>query len=173
MKTLEANKTKDVIWTDEVTGFLCLIIKHPSLGHLCGYVGFTRNHPWAGKNYSDCTLPTARVRGRKKEDYESLMGMKFSERYIEKLSKRLICDKEYCEHTPESIIDVHGGITFAGEWPRHGGSDIWWFGFDCGHFGDFSPGVSYSHSDDIYRDEDYVRDECRKMALQFASIMGA
>ena len=32
---------------------------------------------------------------------------------------------------------VHGGVTYSG---RNGGvHDLWWFGFDCGHAGDFAP----------------------------------
>ena len=32
-------------WRDESTGLPCLIVRHPNLGHLCGYVGVTYKHP--------------------------------------------------------------------------------------------------------------------------------
>src|SRR6266571_4523486 len=32
-------------WQDQKTGMPCLIVRHKELGHLCGYVGVTREHP--------------------------------------------------------------------------------------------------------------------------------
>jgi hypothetical protein len=78
--------------------------------------------------------------------------------------------------------EVHGGLTCAdhcqdddrpmhqrichvpdpGE-PEH----LWWFGFDCGHHGDVSPGYDHGFSgDEQYRNFDYVRGECQQLALQ-------
>lgn len=34
-------------------------------------------------------------------------------------------------------IDVHGGVTFAGK-RDFSKEDLWWIGFDCGHYGDKS-----------------------------------
>lgn len=31
--------------------FPCIIIRHPTIGHLCGYVGLPRGDPWHGKDY--------------------------------------------------------------------------------------------------------------------------
>lgn len=33
-------------WRNE--GFPCLMIRHPSMGHWCGYVGVEPGHPWHG-----------------------------------------------------------------------------------------------------------------------------
>ena len=41
------------------------------------------------------------------------------------------CDEEWCEHTPESGIEVHGGITLSALV-----KDGWAFGFDTAHVGD-------------------------------------
>lgn len=35
-------------WLDEETGYPCLIVRQPTLGHLCGYVGVPSSHPWFG-----------------------------------------------------------------------------------------------------------------------------
>ena len=35
----------------EHAGYKCLILRHPELGHLCGYVGVPRGHPCYGKHY--------------------------------------------------------------------------------------------------------------------------
>lgn len=47
-------------WLDEpdriewrFEGIPCLLTRHPSMGHLCGYVGMTEDHPWFGMNYND------------------------------------------------------------------------------------------------------------------------
>jgi len=43
-------------WLDEETGFACLINRHPSSGHLCGYVGVPHNHPWFGRDDVDADV---------------------------------------------------------------------------------------------------------------------
>jgi hypothetical protein len=37
----------------EYLGFKCLIIRHPTQKHLCGYVLLPRGHPYFGKDYED------------------------------------------------------------------------------------------------------------------------
>lgn len=32
-------------------GYTCYIKRHPSLGHLCGYVVIPNDHPWHGQHY--------------------------------------------------------------------------------------------------------------------------
>lgn len=97
-------------------------------------------------------------------------------------------------------VEVHGGLTYAdlcvplevgdGEEttichvPAEGRPDhVWWFGFDCGHAFDLSPGMEarlrsigslpqWFHGDDgspfqdIYRDWDYVVGQVRFLASQ-------
>jgi hypothetical protein len=57
--------------------------------------------------------------------------------------------------SPGTVLDAHGGVTYAGPCngpichvPQPGESDeVWWFGFDTGHAGDFSPGLyALTHS---------------------------
>lgn len=40
-------------WLDDATGLPCLAVRHPVLGHWCGYVGVTEGHPYFGKDYHD------------------------------------------------------------------------------------------------------------------------
>lgn len=80
--------------------------------------------------------------------------------------------------------DVHGGLTFADACApddrqhgichvvESGESDrVWWLGFDCGHAGDFAPGMPAGFREalgETYRDLDYVRAECSRLAAQLA-----
>ena len=92
------------------------------------------------------------------------------------------CDESYCDHRIEHIVDVHGGVTFAGAMY----DDIWWIGFDCAHLGDApSPeqrardarerglGGAY-HPGDHYWTVGEVRAETERMAEQVAaaSVVG-
>lgn len=118
-------------WMSEAS-LPCAIVKHPTLGHLCGYVGVGKQHSWYSKRYSDCTLARAKHRGERPEDSEGDFPIKKISWYQSHIVKKLTCEEEYCNHRPESIIDVHGGITYSGYGydpiPRDG---EWWFGFDC------------------------------------------
>lgn len=40
-------------WVDADTGYVCTIWRHPTLGHLCGYVGIPKDHPCYGMDYND------------------------------------------------------------------------------------------------------------------------
>ena len=78
--------------------------------------------------------------------------------------------------------EVHGGLTYAA-FCREGEEEtgvchrpfpgrperLWWLGFDCAHSGDLSPGLNrYRRRGEIYRDLDYVRAECARLAGQLA-----
>lgn len=69
--------------------------------------------------------------------------------------------------SPEELMDVHGCLTFSGHWLSEGD---WWFGFDCNHAFDMSPGMPVfnvgSEWGDVYRDAGYVQNQCRLLALQ-------
>jgi hypothetical protein len=136
-----------------------MIVRNPTLGCLCGYVGVYTDHPWHGYRYhGPCTADNP-------------------------------CGKEWCDHTPESQIEVHGGITFSGKRGRAESFDenIWWFGFDCGHWRDLTPGMvslmekmkketgiggAYlAHAEhDIYRDIQYVKTQVQSLAQQLRKV---
>ncbi len=144
-------------WIDPATGLDCLMHRTPTGGHWCGYVGVAPGHPWHGK------------------DYDAAIGE---------------CSKEDCwhyDHSPGGLTEVHGGLTFASACadtkdesrgichvaaegrPPH----VWWFGFDCAHSGDLSPGHKFSVMSDgyeRYRDVAYVKGEVEKLAKQIAAV---
>lgn len=68
-------------------------------------------------------------------------------------------------------FDVHGGVTWSA--PLEG-STKWWVGFDCAHVGDFCPAwaddphMQGLFKDSLYRDIEYVKAECTKLARQIA-----
>lgn len=83
-------------------------------------------------------------------------------------------------------VGVHGGLTFSdgcghSEDPAQGvchipepgtSDDVWWLGFDCGHFDDLSPSIDANRIFStfgvarVYRDVTYVKDEVTKLAAQ-------
>jgi len=95
-------------------------------------------------------------------------------------------------------VEVHGGLTFADSCDEIGAverpdraichvpepgrpADVWWLGFDCGHFMDLSPGLAamereygiekmldHPHLRPVYRDMAYVRTEVQNLAKQLA-----
>lgn len=76
-------------------------------------------------------------------------------------------------------VSVHGGLTFANvcsgdeqgicHLVEPGEDDnIWWFGFDCSHYGDLRPGDPFQFSDreNQYRDLEYVKAQTLDLARQ-------
>jgi hypothetical protein len=83
-------------------------------------------------------------------------------------------------------VEVHGGLSFADgcqEGPQESTvchipepgqpDDLWWFGFDCGHAWDISPGLRFQAEDRLegtsYKPLPLVRDWCTLLALQIAA----
>lgn len=77
-------------------------------------------------------------------------------------------------------VDVHGGLTYADAChgpichvPKPGEpDDVWWFGFDCAHAWDMSPGSLQFHRpmpDEVYRTVEYARRETESLAEQLAA----
>lgn len=133
------NEPDKVQWVDQETGLDCLIVRNGHMGNLCGYVGVPAGHLLH------------------KVDYTTL----------------------------ESGVDVHGWLTFSGECRENDGEhgichvpfagrphDVWWFGFDCAHSFDLVPllqgVVPLLGGGSVYRDLDYVKAECAKLAKQLA-----
>ena len=145
-----------VQWQDEATGLPCLIVRNLS-GALCGYVGVAEGHPWFGIGYSD---------------------------RIDRVETE---ERDWSAPTPDGLIEVHGGLTFSGlcnpsapedrgicHKPAPGEPDhVWWFGFDCAHAWDLSPGRLtrfWSEPDEVYRDITYVRRQVVSLAGQLAKV---
>lgn len=163
-------------------GLDCLLSRGPLLAW-CGYVGLTEDHPLFGYGYDERVPMLANLWEMRKHAkvHESEMGLGL-------LLKVLTGDDT---PTPEAVFSVHGGITYSA---RCDGAvchitekpdDLWWFGFDCSHGGDMSPGMLESrkymppdlvaglteiHSGDIYRTMDYCREQTTKLAMQLAAM---
>nr|DAR11116.1 MAG TPA: hypothetical protein [Bacteriophage sp.] len=158
----------------EHTGYKCVVV-FTHMGHRCGYVGIPKNHPLYGKDYSDyLEIKKADVGDREVSGILPLLGAWLDE------DERIRI---------EAYFQCHGGITYAGggehsSYPIE--SDLWWFGFDCEHARDKSD-LDYaiqkfpSHRkeyelqkmveskypiDDVIRTEEYVAEECKKLAEQ-------
>lgn len=154
-----------VHWIDEATDLDCLMVRNPHIGNWCGYVAVTEGHPLFEVGYGGCT------------------------------ERRVDADGEperWCDHMPS--INVHGGLTYSDfcmetddpsrlvcHVPYPGRPDrVWWFGFDCAHLHDRSPGYEALGRDRgwpslreplaEYRDRAYVEGEVRRLALQLAAV---
>ena len=66
--------------------------------------------------------------------------------------------------SPEDLLECHGGITYSGNatfFPTYpGGKELWWFGFDCAHYGDTIENCSL----------EYVKAECVSLAKQLKAF---
>lgn len=97
----------------------------------------------------------------------------------------------YGDNSPDSILEVHGGITFT-DFCQEDGKEygichiaapgepdkIWWLGFDCAHAGDMSPatgslfvGFEFANRDS-YKTLEYVKSQCRELAKQLKTLSG-
>ena len=74
-------------------------------------------------------------------------------------------------------VNVHGGLTYSGkgtpqvrcELEDDDDHRLWWLGFDTAHAGDLVPGIPFTQrSGDQYRDLEYVKKECERLAAQLA-----
>lgn len=177
----EWNEEPDKIqFEDPETKMPCLIVRGSS-GALCGYVGVTEGHPLFGIDYGSCSLKTAKPQGKTDGDD------RFSQRIAERMRSRLTCGESWCDHRPESILNVHGGITFSDfcqersdnhgicHIPANGEPEkVWWFGFDCAHSGDVCPAYEKFYPSfgdyDSYKNVEYVKGEIAQLAKQLRAM---
>jgi hypothetical protein len=135
--------------------------------HRCGYVGVPKGHPLHGLDY-DQHIPdleryaaTARL-GQKSPILALTAGVNAPAGQTIRASL-------------DTIVDVHGGITYAGggkgKYPVE--SDLWWFGYDCAHSGDgkIEPDeCGFEFEGDIVRDLDYCIRQCESLAHQITEL---
>ena len=108
----------------EYEGYKC-VVTFGDLGHRCGYVGVDKTHPLYKVNYYD---------------YLDILKEDIGDREVSGVIPLFYA----CLDTDERIkadayFQVHGGLTYSGggdnsEYPIK--SDLWWLGFDCGHYDD-------------------------------------
>lgn len=191
----------------EHAGLPCILNRAPVTGAWCGYVGVPPGHKLYGIWYGGCikgckkekpSYVTRKEIGRAKRQGDvakvnmlvAMRNMNKSSFYkrMRKEHPRASCDYGM-NHSPESILRVHGGITYSDychgvicHTPKPGEADnVYWFGFDCAHAWDLSPAMearlrSYrsfvhaSHPNDVYRDIEYAKTETKNLAEQLAAL---
>lgn len=136
-------------WVDEATGLDCLMVRGP-MGSWCGYVGVTKDHPFFEVGYGDC------MAGHNPYDPRTPMDrLRDSMNAIEGKGEDPGPHRTCWDHSPESYVRVHGGLTFSGfcqegvdesrgicHVPDPGRDPkVWWLGFDTAHLDDLIPGM--------------------------------
>jgi hypothetical protein len=143
-------------------GLPCAVLR-TDMGNFNGYVGVPPRHPWWERTYQNL------------EDSEAVVdvhgGLTFSGRPFEEPIPPL-----GGAESEDALVDMSLGRLVG--W--------WWFGFDCAHAFDLQPGmvamlreryagrgddqadaVAYAYGrDGVYRDVNYVRAECEKLAAR-------
>ncbi len=157
-------------------GVPCLILRHPTVGHLCGYIGLLPDHPWHKKHYNaidaECHggLTSASPSNPLYPKYQFLSDCKTQEE--EGFRDALLADATdavsravyqdwLLEHDRDQEADLVRDYL-----------KLWWIGFDCNHAWDISPGMRAIISNypinprDQYRNIRYVTDEVTSLAEQ-------
>ncbi len=159
----------------EHAGYKC-VVTFGNSGHRCGYVGISETHPLYGDDYGNyLEIKKSDIGNREVSGIFPLLGA-------------CLDDDERIKI--EAYFQCHGGITYSGggkgsEYPI--ASDLWWFGFDCAHAGDkkdlklayekfpsrreslkrqMEIENMYQIEDEVLRTEEYVADECKRLAEQ-------
>lgn len=143
------------LWKDPESGFTCLTWRNHS-GVWCGYVELPENHPLYGIEYSDPVPPSCQHAAE-----EIMQGPAGKRGAIS-----IFCMAGRGPMAGD-LFDVHGSITFSGA-REHGG---FWYGFDCGHSGDYTPALEFTFDDGEYRTLEYTKAECASLAKQLMALM--
>lgn len=141
-----------VQWQDKETGLPCIAKRNEHFGFWCGYVGVTRGHHAYGKHYDEVNVV---AHG----------GLTFADR----------CQPHEDTEQGEAHAICH--VVQDGE-----NDDVWWLGFDCGHYMDDMPGTRATlnalggeviRSDfGVYRTISYVEAEIKHLAAQLHAQKG-
>lgn len=157
-------------WITEA-GFRAVVIMNEDSGWRCGYVGLSKDHPLYGAQYS--------------EPHPALIPPEEGTPVGKRGSISIFCAaiKDKSEwNSPDLVFDVHGGITYSGNKPEYPvKSDLWWFGYDCGHAWDL-PSPEFieknpsrleflSFHDSFYRTLFYCENECESLASQIKKLV--
>ena len=166
----------------EHAGYKCVVVFQDT-GYRCGYVGVSKESKLYGKSYTDDSDIAI----------EELYNKPIGKRGIIPWFCACLKDKKE-KISLELYFDVHGSLTYSSDgensdYPIE--SDLWWFGFDCYHAGDRKD-YEYamklfpqeekrckdlmraerqiygetSEREDVIRSEEYVAEECKRLAEQ-------
>lgn len=130
-------------WTHD--GLECYLFRHMRVtGSLNGYVALTPEHPWWGKAYNECFATPACPSDAPTNWDEMPAGFPVPPRGS-RLRAMMSEPHWSCPHRVESLIEVHGGVTYSGPMTAiseaHDEYFDWGFGFDTGHAGDVTPAM--------------------------------
>lgn len=156
--------------------FPCAITKSEALGTLCGYIGVPKCHPWYGQQYSDLNVD---VHGGLTYGDHGTVGHPLTVAYLEKRSAEAPLLNFY-----QRLLDAErDNAGKPRDYPHASDLDIWWFGFDCAHLWDLTPGPDNPKpgtehlyplsSEGSYKDEASVRQEIAGLVRQAAEAMNA
>lgn len=152
------------------------VVTMGSMGHHCGYVGVPKGHPLHGVKYNKSTAVLAAPSDDEPVGKRGPMTLLM----IAAESERM--------QSPEMVFDVHGSLTYSGDGDYPAPSDgLWWFGYDCGHYGDArspeyceqrrqkypnEPILWDDPHDGVFRDLAYCVHECESLARQIVEKAG-
>lgn len=148
-------------WTTEAGLRAVAILIHGM--HRCGYVEIPKGHPLYGVDYNEETDAL---------DFDPddiLVGKKTA---MLAVTATVGGTDGEIRRSPDIAFDVHGGLTYAdsGENGYPVESNGWWFGFDCGHYGDGSLNPTIAEFDEgPVRSEEYVVAECERLSEQIVA----
>jgi hypothetical protein len=127
-------------------GLDCYIYRHSEVtGSLNGYVAVPPEHPWWGKAHNECiATPACEPDAPLDLDEMAESGIPVP-RQGSRMREMMSEPRWSCAHRPESLLEVHGGVTYAGPMTLihddSGDTFSWGFGFDTGHAGDLCPAM--------------------------------
>lgn len=187
------------------------ILMNDHLGTLCGYLGVPPNHPWYGQHSewaNDNPIDAIQVHGGVTFTGASIHGNQAEVLYLKRKMQESIkstLDREEVEDSRlkdvvesgrrlsahmvnryEAMLDYE--VEHAGEkntYPIEVEADVWWVGFDCGHYMDAhdpewlakQPPQYYAiYSTDhgeTFKDRDYVFNELEYLAKQAYEVAQA
>lgn len=135
--SVEAEK---IAWTDEMSGYACIIRRAPQGGHLCGYVAVPPGHPLFGMNpYAFVGLGIGVHGGisyasecqRWQPEHRSICHVTAAE-------ARMTREQAEARAMREQLVHANAEAL------RH--DDAWWFGFECNQPDDVSPSRIGKHA---------------------------
>lgn len=187
-------------WTH--AGLECYVYRNLHVtGSLNGYVAVTDEHPWWGKEYNEC-VAMPQCDPEPEIDYATMERQGFPVPAQGSRMRGLMSDPRWsCDHRIETMLEVHGGVTYAGPMVMIADEQedrfAWGFGFDTGHAGDVTPAMdallrqiylskpggakewaehqrvmTHGFMANTYKDLAYVQAETERLAEQLAIVKG-
>lgn len=160
--TDEADK---VAWVDSETGLGCIMLRQEN-GTISGYVGVSPEHPLFGFQADAVPLDISNVVHGGVTYAKACEVNRFARVAWGEPSKERYT---VCHVTRVRLVQEYRTVqTTEDEFHE----DLWWFGFDTSHPGDFVPDQARERrSGDVYRDQAFVYENCVALAHKLRSMM--